>query len=134
MAQIRISQAAALLNVSDDTVRRWVDGGRLSAQKNASGITVVNGTELAELAVSIASDPGAIDDRTGLRSARNHLTGLVVSIKHGDVLCQVELQCGPFRVVSVITRDAVEELGLEPGSAATALVKSTDVQIERTQL
>lgn len=134
MTQIRISQAAALLNVSDDTVRRWVDAGRLSKQKNASGITVVDGAELAALAADTAPQFDAIDARAGERSARNHLTGLVLSIKRGDVLSQVELQCGLFHITSVITTDAVDALALEPGSVATALVKSTDVQIERSPL
>lgn len=138
MTQIRISRAAALLGVSDDTVRRWIDQGRLSAAKDSAGVKVVDGADLARLASdtaeSAAASADALDDRAGTRSARNRFTGLVVALRRGDVLSQVELQAGPFHVVSVITTDAVDQLGLDVGSVASALVKSTDVQIEKALL
>ena len=130
MTEVRISEAAALLGVSDDTVRRWVDQGRLSAGLDASGRQVVPGVELAELAIAEAGDPAGLDPGAGHRSARNHFTGLVTRVVSDQVMSQVELQCGPFRVVSLISTEAVRELGLEPGSVATAVVKATNVSVE----
>ncbi len=130
MAEIRISEAATLLGVSDDTVRRWIDQGRLTAGQDASGRQVVPGAELAELASSIAHDPSSLDHGAGRRSARNQLTGLVTRVVSDTVMSQVELQCGPFRVVSLISTEAVTDLGLAVGEIATAVVKATNVGIE----
>lgn len=130
MTQLRISEAALLLGVSDDTVRRWADSGRLGTTRNGSGRLVVDGAELAALAQELATGPDALDPSVGHRSARNHLTGLVTRVVSDTVMSQVDLQCGPFRVVSLISTEAVEELGLEPGSLATAVVKATNVTIE----
>ncbi len=129
MTQLRIAEAAALLGVSDDTVRRWVDAGRLAAGVDDAGRKVVPGADLArlseELHANAAADPG-----TGHRSARNHFTGLVTDVTSDTVMSQVTLQCGPFRVVSLISTEAVRELGLKAGSVATAIVKATNVTIE----
>ena len=130
MTEIRISEAATLLGVSDDTVRRWIDHGRLSAGQDSSGRQVVPGSELAELARSIAHDPSNLDSGAGRRSARNQFTGLVTRVVSDTVMSQVELQCGPFRVVSLISTEAVTELGLAVGEIATAVVKATNVGIE----
>ena len=130
MTEVRISEAAALLGVSDDTVRRWIDQSRLSAGLDASGRQVVPGVELAELAIAEAGDRARLDPGAGHRSARNHFTGLVTRVVSDTVMSQVELQCGPFRVVSLISTEAVRELGLEPGSVATAVVKATNVSVE----
>lgn len=132
MSQIRIAQAARLLGVSDDTMRRWADAGRVVSQHDSSGKLVIDGASLAAFAQeqARANNPGALDTRSGHRSARNHFTGLVVKVTSDKVMSQVELQCGPYRVVSLISTEAVEELGLEPGSVATAVVKSTNVTIE----
>lgn len=132
MSQIRISQAAQLLGVSDDTVRRWADTGKVVAHQDASGKQVIDGASLAAFAQEQATSksPDALDPRTGHRSARNHLTGLVVKVTSDTVMSQVELQCGPYRVVSLVSTEAVEELGLKPGSIATAVIKSTNVVIE----
>jgi molybdopterin-binding protein len=134
MTQLRISEAAALLGVSDDTVRRWIDQGRLTASLDASRRQVVPGTELAELARA-EHDPTreALDRGAGVRSARNHFTGLVTRVVSDQVMSQVELQCGPFRVVSLISTEAVRELRLEPGSVATAVIKATNVTVEAHQ-
>jgi molybdopterin-binding protein len=130
MPHYRISEAATLLGVSDDTVRRWVDDGRLSAGVDAAGRKVVDGADLARRAQEHAAQvpaPGA--DGVG-RSARNRFTGLVTDVRADGVMAQVEMQCGPFRVVSLMSREAAEELRLEPGSLATAVVKATTVIVE----
>ncbi|GAA3618762.1 TOBE domain-containing protein [Microlunatus ginsengisoli] len=127
MPQYRISQAAALLGVSDDTVRRWIDSGRLVAQADA-GPATVDGAELAALAQQIAIAPEL--GRPVAESARNRFTGLVTGVKKDTVMAQVDLQCGPFRVVSLMSSEAADELGLEPGVLAVASVKSTHVVVE----
>ncbi|GAA4284540.1 helix-turn-helix transcriptional regulator [Brevibacterium daeguense] len=132
MTQLRISVAAGLLGVSDDTMRRWVDQGRVAAATEESGRQVVDGASLAKLAQQIAAEKNidALDAGAGHRSARNHLIGLVTKVTSDPVMSQVELQCGPHRIVSLISTEAVEELGLEVGSLATAVVKATNVSIE----
>lgn len=127
MAHIRISDAARFLGVSDDTVRRLITGGELTASDNRSGPATVDGAELAHYLQRKSPTSPSADRRT---SARNRLDGLVTAVKADGVMAQVELQCGPFRVVSLMSREAVEELQLEPGSVATAVVKSTNVVIE----
>jgi molybdopterin-binding protein len=125
----RISEAAEILGVSDDTVRRWVDAGRLATETDA-GRTVVPGRALAELAVSLADDPERVP-RAGAVSARNRLPGIVTRVVKDTVMAQVELVCGPYRLVSLMSSEAAEELGLEPGVRAIASVKSTNVIVER---
>lgn len=135
MTQIRISAAAALLGVSDDTLRRWIDQGRLAATDDSAGRRVVEGSGLAALAQELATGDQAdqFDDGVGARSARNHLTGLVTGVRSDPVMSQVELQCGRFRIVSLISTEAVAELGLAVGSVATAVIKATNVSIERSR-
>ncbi|BCW08068.1 TOBE domain-containing protein [Arthrobacter sp. NtRootA1] len=128
MPQIRISEAARFLGVSDDTVRRWAENGTLTAQRDASGRLAVDGLELAKLARDQSHLPDDLA-RSG-SSARNRFVGLVAGITADKVMAQVELQCGPFRVVSLMSSEAVRELGLELGSVATAVVKATTVIIE----
>ncbi|MBT0994527.1 helix-turn-helix transcriptional regulator [Cellulomonas sp. DKR-3] len=128
MTQIRISEAATLLGVSDDTVRRWVDAGSLPASADASGRSVVDGADLAAFAVERAKGPQ--DPTAGHSSARNRFAGLVTAITADTVMAQVELQCGPFRVVSLMSSEAVRALGLEVGSRASAVVKATTVVVE----
>ncbi len=128
MPQIRIREAAAYLGVSDDTVRRWIEQGVLDVETDASNRMVIDGYDLAKFAQSHAtpaSDPSLVD-----RSARNRFVGLVTNIVVDKVVAQVELQCGPHRVVSLMTSEAVRELKLELGSVAVAVVKSTTVIIE----
>lgn len=136
MTQIRIGVAANLLGVSDDTLRRWIDRGRLSSTTDESGRRVVNGAELAELAQEIAADDPVehLDAGLGARSARNHLTGLVTGVRSDLVMSQVELQCGRYRIVSLISTEAVQELGIQVGSIATAVIKATSVAVERNRL
>jgi molybdopterin-binding protein len=130
MGRIKISDAAALLGVSDDTVRRWVEQGRLSNLRDEAGAHVVDGTELAATLVESGKELERLDRGTGSRSARNHLTGIVTKVVSDAVMSQVDIQCGPYRIVSLISTEAVRELGLEPGSIATAVIKATNVTIE----
>jgi molybdopterin-binding protein len=124
----RVSEAAVLLGVSDDTVRRWLDSGQLTAGVDAAGRKVVDGAELAVFARAQAS---AVPDPSGVgRSARNRFVGLVTEIVEDKVMAQVEIQSGPHRVVSLMSTEAVRELGLTPGMLAVAVVKSTQVIIE----
>ena len=128
MPQVRIKDAAAFLSVSDDTVRRWIDNGTLPSGKDASSRTVVDGLALAQLArknAVLPEDPSEIG-----RSARNRFVGLVTEIVMDKVMAQVEIQCGPHRVVSLMSSEAVRELGLELGSVAIAVVKATTVIVE----
>lgn len=134
MTHVRISVAASLLGVSDDTVRRWVEGGRLTAVTDDAGRQAVDGVELAALSQELAGDAlDQLDTGTGVRSARNHLTGLVTRVVSDTVMSQVELQCGRYRVVSLISTEAVRELGLKPGVVATAVIKATNVTVERNR-
>ena len=131
MPQIRISEAARFLGVSDDTVRRWTENGTLTASKDSAGRLAVDGLELATLAREQSHLPD--DPSRAASSARNRFVGLVTGITADKVMAQVELQCGPFRVVSLMSSEAVRELGLELGSVATAVVKATTVIIETPQ-
>jgi molybdopterin-binding protein len=128
MPQLRIKDAATYLGVSDDTVRRWIDQGTLPSGKDDSGRATVDGLALARLAreqAVLPDDPSAVG-----RSARNRFVGLVTDIVMDTVMAQVELQCGPHRVVSLMSSEAVRELGLELGSVAIAVVKATTVIVE----
>lgn len=124
----RVRRAAELLGVSDDTVRRWIDSGRLPAVTDAAGRRVIEGPQLARFAEQLAADQGE-QLPIGRNSARNQLTGLVTRVLRDTVMAQVELQAGPFRIVSLMSREAADELGLEPGVLAVASIKSTNVVI-----
>lgn len=128
MPHVRIRDAALYLGVSDDTVRRWIDRGLLSASLDGSGRKVVDGAELARVAREQAHPPAVPGGVAS--SARNRFVGLVTDIHADTVMAQVELQCGPFRVVSLMSSEAVCDLGLEVGSVAVAVVKSTTVIVE----
>lgn len=123
---MRVSEAAELLAVSSDTVRRWIDSGRLGVTKG-SGVSRVDGADLARLAQQIAhpASVGAVREE----SARNRMRGIVTEVLRDGVMAQVSLQAGPFRIVSLMSREAADELGLEPGSVAVASIKSTNVVI-----
>lgn len=131
MTHLRINQAAEYLGVSDDTVRRWVDAGRLAATTDASGRQVVDSVEVARLMVESAQAPTTAEAAPVVgRSARNRFAGVVTKVTKDKVMAQVEIQAGPHRVVSLLSTEAVEELGLEPGSLAIASVKATNVTVE----
>jgi len=131
VTQFRIGQAAALLGVSDDTVRRWVDSGSLDASSDDAGRAVIEGSVLAGFAREQAGRGRSVDDASGVgRSARNRFVGLVTAVTTDTVMAQVEMQCGPHRVVSLMSSEAVRELQLEVGSLAVAVVKATTVIVE----
>lgn len=121
MGALRIGAAAKALGVSVDTMRRWERDGRVTFERRGSH-RYLPASELARL---------LRDRNPGQRSsARNHFEGVVVAVKRDHVMAQVELACGPYRVVSLMSREAADELKLEPGARATAVVKSTNVVIE----
>jgi molybdopterin-binding protein len=122
----RLVAAAQLLGVSDDTVRRWADAGRLETTTDDEGRRVVDGATLAAFAVALAGDP---EGPSG-SSARNAFPGIVTRVLRGDVVSQVEVQSGPHRLVSLMTTESVDDLGLAPGVPARASVKSTHVVVE----
>ena len=124
----RIAEAAELLGVSDDTLRRWVEAGRISAT-STGGRSAVDGADLAALAAELADQPEP--SRSSQVSARNRMTGLVTRVVKDQVMAQVEMICGPYRLVSLMSAEAATELGLEPGVTAIASVKSTNVIVER---
>lgn len=129
MPNFRIAEVAELLGVSDDTVRRWVDSGRLPASRGA-GPRVVDGAALAQFAQErAAGEPVSRSPVIG-QSARNRLVGLVTNVLRDTVMAQVDIQAGPFRLVSLMSREAADELHLEPGSLVVASVKATTVVVE----
>ena len=131
MPSFRIREAAELLGVSDDTVRRWADAGRLDTATDASGRRTVDGADLARLAQEVAAAADRPEPRPVVsESARNRFQGLVTRVVRDTVMAQVEIQAGPHRVVSLMSREAADELGLEPGVLAIAAVKSTQVVVE----
>lgn len=126
MHTYRLTAASQLLGVSDDTLRRWADAGRLATSQDAEGRRVVDGAALAAFAVELAGDPSG----PSATSARNAFEGIVTRVLRGDVVSQVEVQAGPHRLVSLMTTESVDDLGLEPGVPARASVKSTHVVVE----
>lgn len=130
MPTYRVTDAATLLGVSDDTVRRWIDSGRLASTRAPQGHHEIDGVALAELARTLGTDPEPGSSR---RSTRNRLRGIVTRVVRDTVMAQVEVQAGPYRIVSLISREAADELGLEPGVVAVASVKATDVAVEHVE-
>ena len=126
-----MGEAAQLLGVSVDTVRRWTDQGRVATVRTTGGQRLVDGTELARLAVELADEPRPGDRE--VISARNRFPGLVTRVVRDTVMAQVEIQAGPHRVVSLISSEAVDDLGLEPGVPAVATIKATNVVIEKAE-
>ncbi|KMS76419.1 MerR family transcriptional regulator [Streptomyces viridochromogenes] len=137
MQSYTIGQAARLLGVSPDTARRWADAGRVATHRDESGRRLIDGKDLAAFSVELAktggggSGGGGGEEDVSYTSVRNAFPGIVTAVKLGDIAAQVEIQAGPHRLVSLLTREAVEELGLEVGMEATARVKSTNVHIDR---
>lgn len=137
MQSYTIGQAARLLGVSPDTARRWADAGRVTTHRDEGGRRLIDGRDLAAFSIELAhtgagTGTGTGEEEPSYTSARNAFAGIVTAVKLGDVAAQVEIQAGPHRLVSLLTREAVEELGLEVGMEATARVKSTNVHIDRT--
>ncbi len=127
MAQIRVSEAAELLGVSDDTVRRWIDTGRLAAQSTGPGPMTVDAAAVATL-MAQAAPPAPVTT-----SARNRFSGIVTRVERDGVMALVEIQAGPHRVISLMSREAADELELAPGVRAAAMIKATNVIVEREE-
>ncbi|MFD5120138.1 molybdopterin-binding protein [Streptomyces sp. NPDC058385] len=132
MSSYSIGQAARLLGVSGETVRRWADSGRLTMGRDGTGNRVIDGVGLARFAKSRAAEADRGVAEVPRTSVRNSFTGIVTALKADDVVAQVEIQAGPHRMVSMVTREAVEELGLAVGVTVTARVKSTSVHVDRS--
>ncbi len=129
MRSYTIGQAARLLSVSPDTVRRWADAGRIPTRRDEAGKRFIDGPDLAAFSVTLAAEANESDEP--YTTARNAFPGIITAVKLGDVAAQVEIQAGPHRLVSLLTREAVEELGLTVGMEAVARVKATNVHIDR---
>jgi molybdopterin-binding protein len=129
----RVAEAAEVLGVSDDTLRRWIEADRVAARPGADGRASIDGTDLARLARTLAEQApegfGHASRATSV-SARNRMRGIVTEVKKDAVMAQVEMVCGPYRMVSLMSSEAAEDLGLEPGVLAIASVKSTNVVVE----
>ena len=131
MPTFRIKEAAGLLGVSTDTLRRWAEAGRIESITDASGRMVIDGTALAQFAQELAEPADHTQNRAVVaHSARNRFSGLISKVTRGTVMAQVEIQAGPHRFVSLLSREAADELGLEPGMLAVATVKATNVSVE----
>ncbi|MDQ1391286.1 MAG: hypothetical protein QOF30_263 [Acidimicrobiaceae bacterium] len=130
MPTFTVGQAAELLGVSADTVRRWVDDGQIPSVRTPGGRRRVDGEGLARFSAERAPNPSSLPVS---ESARNHFPGIVTKVTKDTVMAQVEIQAGPFRVVSLMSREAADELELAPGVLAVASVKSTNVVIEVAQ-
>jgi molybdopterin-binding protein len=124
----RIAEAAALLGVSDDTVRRWIDNDRLPATREPGGPARIDGADLARVATTLREPPSPGTTRSS--SARNRMPGIVTRVLRDTVMAQVEIQAGPFRLVSLMSREAADELGLDVGVRAVATVKATQVSVD----
>lgn len=127
MPHLRVSEASAVLGVSDDTVRRWIDANGIATVRDSAGRLLIDGADVASWAGQRPAPP----DPTGVAgSSRNRFAGIVTRVVVDGVMAQVELQSGPHRLVSLMSAEAAEELELAPGSLATAVVKATVVAIE----
>ena len=131
MPSYRISEAAELIGVSDDTVRRWVEIGRLPLLPSASGPQTIDGQVLAQFALGMAQE--SAEERGTVVSARNRFSGIVTKLQIEGLIAQVEIQSGPHHIVSLITADAARSLNLEVGSRAVASIKATSVVVESNQ-
>ena len=136
MQTYRVAEAAEVLGVSNDTLRRWIEAKRVDASRGDDGRTRIDGHDLARLAKSLADAGSAAPGAPGAAvraasvSARNRMRGIVTAVVKDTVMAQVELVCGPYRMVSLMSAEAATDLGLEPGVLAIASVKSTNVIVE----
>jgi len=128
MAKYRAAQAAELLGVSADTIRRWADAGRINSTVSADGKRYFEGEELAKAAVEGAGAPTPKNPRA--QSTRNRFVGIVTKVVKDKVVAQIDIQAGPHRFVSIITREAADELGLAPGVVVDTVIKATSVGVE----
>jgi molybdopterin-binding protein len=128
MVKYRATQAAELLGVSADTIRRWADAGRITSSLGEDGKRYFEGVDLAQAAISEHRSASPKSPRA--QSTRNRFVGIVTKVVKDKVVAQVEIQAGPHRVVSIITREAADELGLAPGVVVDAVIKATNVSVE----
>jgi molybdopterin-binding protein len=128
MSDYSVGEAAGLLGVSADTVRRWIDNGSLGGTRTVNGRRRIEGVALAQFAQSLHENSDPLTAASD--SIRNHFTGIVTKVVKDKVMAQVELQAGPYRIVALVSREAVDDMGLAPGVMAAAVVKSTNVSIE----
>ena len=123
-ASYRISEVSEVVGASADTVRRWIDSGRLTASRTEAGHRVVQGKDLAQFLEVDTPEPSRE------QSARNRFPGIVTRVERDKVAAKVELYSGGYRLVALLTAEAVDDLGLERGVRATGVVKATNVIIE----
>ena len=128
MAKYRAAQAAELLGVSTDTIRRWADAGRIKSTTSGDGKRLFDGEDLADAAITAAGSTKPKSPRA--QSTRNRFVGIVTKVVKDKVVAQVEIQAGPHRFVSIISREAADELELAPGVVVDAVIKATSVSVE----
>jgi molybdopterin-binding protein len=133
VSSYRVAEAAGVLGVSNDTLRRWIESDRIAAAPGEDGRTRIAGADLAALAKTLAergTDGAGSVSRATAVSARNRMRGIVTAVTKDTVMAQVEMVCGPYRLVSLMSSEAANDLGLEPGVLTIASVKSTNVVVE----
>ena len=126
MSDLRIGQVANLLAISTDTVRTWIDDGKIPSSRTSGGHRIIKGSDLASFLTKSDNDPSV----TSHLSARNRFLGIVTNVKKGNVMAQIEIQAGGQRIVSLISSEAAEAMKLKPGVIAAAVIKSTNVVVE----
>jgi molybdopterin-binding protein len=131
MSSLRLGQAAELLGLNVSALRRLIDEGAVRSHRSSGGHRLIDGAEVARLAASLAGKQA--HEHIPPTSARNRFRGIVTRVTKDGVAAQVEIQAGLHRIVSLITREAVDELGLEPGVLVVASVKATNVVVERPE-
>lgn len=126
MSDLRIGQVANLLAISTDTVRTWIDDGKIPSSRTSGGHRIIKGSDLASFLTKSDNDPSV----TTHLSARNRFLGIVTNVKKDNVMAQIEIQAGGQRIVSLISSEAAEAMNLKPGVIAAAVIKSTNVVVE----
>ena len=126
MSDLRIGQVANLLAISTDTVRTWIDDGKIPSSRTSGGHRIIKGSDLASFLTKSDNDPSV----TTHLSARNRFLGIVTNVKKDNVMAQIEIQAGGQRIVSLISSEAAEEMNIKPGVIAAAVIKSTNVVVE----
>ena len=126
MSDLRIGQVANLLAISTDTVRTWIDDGKIPSSRTSGGHRIIKGSDLASFLTKSDNDPSV----TTHLSARKRFLGIVTNVKKDNVMAQIEIQAGGQRIVSLISSEAAEAMNLKPGVIAAAVIKSTNVVVE----
>ena len=121
----RIGEAAEVLGVRIETLRRWERDGKLRTTRSGGGQRLVPASEVARLLAERRTRT-----KVAVGSARNRFAGVVTEVKRDGVSATVEIQAGPHRILALITREAADEMGLRPGMAAVATVKATSVMVD----